>query len=128
MPAPSHASPPPPPPPHPADEWSVVAVHGSPGLSTLPKLRRTLLPPLADGAADRLVVDLSAVAHCDVRLLALLVATDRRARSRGGALRVVATGPAVLGALDRSGLARILAVHPDIGSATEHAPARTAHG
>ncbi|MFH8345827.1 STAS domain-containing protein [Streptomyces sp. NPDC018045] len=98
-------------------DFAVLIVRGRVGLATLPSLRERLRRlPRTPGSL--LIVDLSEVTDCCALALGPLVATARRARSQGGDLRLVQPSPAVLAALQASGLNRLLPVFPGLGSAT----------
>lgn len=94
----------------------VVALRGRLDLAVVPALRQQLLVALHQGGA-RLVVDMSAVTYCDTTALAMLVATDRRARLLGGSLRLIAGGPVAVDVLAASGLDRYFAVHRSVADA-----------
>ncbi len=74
-------------------------------------------------AASRLVLDLALVSHIDASGLAVLVATERRARLLGGSLRLAAASPAVATAVRAAGLDRLLEIFPTVRSAVT-SPAR----
>ncbi|MGW1074995.1 STAS domain-containing protein [Streptomyces sp. NPDC002537] len=99
-------------------EAHVVMVRGRLDLVGVSRLRERLLR-VSHGPGSRLVLDLSGVTSCDALGLGLFVATARRARRSGGALRLVAPRPAVVRALGASGLSRLLPVLPGSTGTTE---------
>jgi anti-anti-sigma factor len=72
---------------------TVVALHGRLASDTVPSLEPMLAGLLDD--QPRLVVDLSQVAVCDTAGAELLADAARRARERGGELRLAAPSAAV---------------------------------
>ncbi|WP_405725470.1 STAS domain-containing protein [Streptomyces sp. NBC_01537] len=94
-----------------AEDGIVIAIVGRLDLGTVPEVRERLLRASC-GPGAALVLDLSGVGFCDALGLGMLVAVDRRARQRGGGMRLVAASDAVVEALRASGLNRILPVVP----------------
>ncbi|MFF3272826.1 STAS domain-containing protein [Streptomyces chrestomyceticus] len=98
-------------------DFAVLIVRGRVDLATLPTLRERLRRlPRAPGSL--LIVDLSEVTDCCALALGPLVAAARRARAQGGDLRLVQPSPAVLAALQASGLNRLLPVFSGLDTAT----------
>lgn len=94
----------------------VVTLRGALDATSAPALREFLLRILRP-ALSRLVIDLSAVSHADVRGLTVLVGTGRRARLLDGFLRLAAPVPAVTSALTASGLDSQLDLYPTVQAA-----------
>ncbi len=79
------------------------------------------------------VIDLTRTRFCDSAGLHALVAAHKRARTGGGAVRLVVSDPHVLRILAISGLDQVIACHDDLGHALaspgshqEASPARCA--
>ena len=68
--------------------WTVVTVRGELDLATTPALREALDAGFTPGE-PRVAVDLSRVSFMDSSTLGVLVAYLKRARERGGELRLV---------------------------------------
>ena len=95
----------------------VVALDGIVDLSTLTRLRDTLLRALVEHPGARVVVDLDAVEVLDDTGLGILVGIAGRAREDGGELAVVASAPRLRRRFAATGLYRAIAVHPSIAAA-----------
>ena len=78
---------------------------------------KQLLGELADGGRINLVADLSGMGFVDSSGLGALVAALKRARSKGGDLRLCGVVPAVSTILDLTRLTKLFQVHPDRESA-----------
>jgi anti-anti-sigma factor len=100
-----------------ADVYIIAALSGELDVACTPVLREQLLSLLRP-QASRLIVDLSEVSFCDASGLAVLVATERRARLLGGLLRVAAPAHAVVEALRISGMLRQFDIYPTVLAAT----------
>ena len=98
-----------------SDQTRVLRVRGELDLSTAAEFERAFAPD--DGAAGRVVVDLSECTFIDSTGLGILVKADRRDDHDG--LFIVASGSEVLRALEVSGLDRQLVVHPTLESALD---------
>lgn len=85
-----------------------VVAAGEIDSSTAPVLREQLTT-LLDAAAQDITVDLDAVTFLDSAGLCVLAAAHRRAVGQGAALRVVASGRAVVRPLQITGLWDLLA-------------------
>ncbi|WP_157847664.1 STAS domain-containing protein [Streptomyces violens] len=96
---------------------ATVFVSGALDFSTAPDLRDQLMARANEPGAS-VYVDLSGVTHCAAQPLGVLIAADRRARSRRGHLFIVAPSPAVASALATSGVGRLLTIVPAV-AATE---------
>jgi anti-sigma B factor antagonist len=100
----------------------VLHVAGEVDLATAPALRDALGALLADGAAARVVVDLSAVTFLASSGLAALLEAHQRACASGRALRVVVAERTVWRVLEVTGLVRVLDCHASLREALD-APA-----
>ncbi|MFD7665264.1 STAS domain-containing protein [Streptomyces sp. NPDC059788] len=116
-PAPDQVPPSPTPSPYGDSDFAVLIVRGRMDLANLPSLRERLRR-LPRDPGSLLIVDLSEVTVCCALALGPLVAAARRARSQGGDLRLVQPSPAVLTALQTSGLNRLLPAFPGLDTAT----------
>jgi anti-sigma B factor antagonist len=87
-----------------------------------PAVREELLRLLRP-AASQLVLDLTLVSDIDAVGLAVLVATERRARLLGGSLRLAGARPAVTMAVHAAGLDWLLGSFPTVQLAVS-SPAR----
>ena len=85
--------------------FTIVRLEGDLDIATTPVLRERLLSLLGPGVR-LLIIDLSGVSFCDVSALAVLIATQRRARGRGGAVRLAAPRPQMAKLLCVTGLDR----------------------
>jgi anti-sigma B factor antagonist len=101
----------------------LVAVLSGLDATRVPAVRDQLLRILRP-ATSKLVLDLSLVSHIDAGGLAVLIATERRARLLGGSLRLAAVRPAVSIAVRAAGLDRLLEIFPTVQLATS-IPARS---
>ena len=72
--------------------------------------------------ASRLVINLSAVRDAEASGLAILVGTARRARMRGGFLRLAGPAPAVASVLRLTGMHRQLDTFPAVQAAMTGRP------
>jgi anti-sigma B factor antagonist len=101
--------------------YLVATLSGELDIAAAPRAREKLLAMLAP-APSRLAIDLSAVSYADATGLAVLVATDRRARLIGGLLRLAAPSPEVANVLSITGLSRHLEIFPTIHAAITSPP------
>ncbi|SNS90286.1 anti-anti-sigma factor [Geodermatophilus pulveris] len=92
-----------------------VTVAGEVDSSTAPSLRAVVDEALADRPRT-LTVDLDRVTFLDSAGLCVLAGAHRRAAADGVALRVVASGRAVVRPLQITGLYDLLAVRPGAGA------------
>lgn len=95
---------------------TVVSVAGEIDVYTAPSLRERLAELDAQGISD-IVVDMSAVEFLDSTGLGVLVGGLKRARLRGGGLRLVSDQEKILKILRITGLIRVFPIHPDLTSA-----------
>jgi anti-anti-sigma factor len=95
---------------------TVVRLRGDLGITAAPALRERLTSALRPGTR-LLVLDLSRVRSCDSAGLAVLIGTQRRARSHGIVVRVVTPSLPVTEQLRATGLERCLTVCLDLPSA-----------
>ena len=82
---------------------TIASLEGELDIATTPALRERLLNVFRPGVR-LLVIDLSGVSFCDVSALAVLVATQRRARRLGITVRLSAPRPQVTKLLRVTGL------------------------
>ena len=101
--------------------YLVATLSGELDIAAAPIAREKLLAMLAP-APSRLAIDLSAVSYADATGLAVLVATDRRARLLGGLLRLAAPSPEVANVLSITGLNRHLEIFATIHAAITSPP------
>jgi anti-anti-sigma factor len=83
--------------------YTVVRLEGDLDIASTPALRERLLSVFSPGIR-LLIIDLSGVSFCDVSTLAVLVATQRRARGLGITVRLAAPCPQVAKLLLVTGL------------------------
>ncbi|WP_199440901.1 STAS domain-containing protein [Umezawaea beigongshangensis] len=98
-------------------EREVVRVAGEVDATSADRLAEALTRAIAK--FDVVVADLGAVTFLGSAGLAVLVKVHNEARARGGALRVVATTPAVLVVLSATLLHNVLSVHGSVPEALE---------
>ena len=103
---------------------TVVSVAGEIDVYTAPSLRERLAELDAQGISD-IVVDMSAVEFLDSTGLGVLVGGLKRARLRGGSLRLVSDQEKILKILRITGLIRVFDIYPTLPGALE-APERPA--
>ena len=94
----------------------VVTLRGKLDIASAPALREQLLSLLHSGASQ-FVIDLSAIQCADASGLAVLVGSESRVVTLGGALRLAAPRPEVLGVLAATGINRHLNVYPTVEAA-----------
>ncbi|MCO6005431.1 STAS domain-containing protein [Actinoallomurus purpureus] len=95
---------------------TVIAVRGELDIATTPAVRDRILTIL-DDTTTPLVIDLSGVSFCDASGLAMLIGTQRRARSKGVTIALAAPRPIVRKMLRITGLDRAFAIHSTLASA-----------
>jgi anti-anti-sigma factor len=98
------------------DGWTVVMPVGDLDLSSAPDLRRHLVTAVA-ATGGQVVVDLTGVHFVDSQGLGTLVGGLKRARSRGGDLRLAHPLDSVAALLELTGLDRAFVVAPDVPAA-----------
>lgn len=107
---------------------TIVRLRGDLGFAAASALRERLIDVLHRGT-DLLVLDLSDVSTCDAAGLAVLIATQRRARLLGVTMRLVAPSLPVSKVLSATGLSGNFMICSDMSDALapdRHAPARPA--
>jgi anti-sigma B factor antagonist len=77
---------------YPSPGATVLTVHGDADLHAAPELRERITAAI-DGGANTVVLDLSDVAFVDSMALGVLLGGMKRARARGGELRLVVPAP-----------------------------------
>jgi anti-sigma B factor antagonist len=82
---------------------TIARLEGELDIATTPALRERLLSVFGPGVR-LLIIDLSGVSFCDVSALAVLVATQRRARRLGITVRLAAPRPQMAKLLRVTGL------------------------
>ena len=85
--------------------YTIARLEGDLDIVTTPILRQRLLSVLGPGVR-LLVIDLSGVSFCDVSALAVLIATQRRARGLGITVRLAALRPQMAKLMRVTGLER----------------------
>jgi anti-sigma B factor antagonist len=95
---------------------TIVSLGGALDVAAVPALRERLIDVLY-GGAGLLVLDLSQVLSCDVSGLAVLIGTQRRARSLGIMVRLAAPSLPVTRVLRSTGLDRSFTIYPDLSGA-----------
>jgi anti-sigma B factor antagonist len=107
---------------------TVVRLRGDLGFTAASAVRERLIVALHRGT-DLLVLDLSDVSTCDAAGLAVLIATQRRARLLGITMRLAAPSLAVSKVLGATGLRGNFTICSDMSvalAADWHEPARLA--
>jgi anti-sigma B factor antagonist len=105
---------------HQAD-WVVLHVSGELDLSSAPAFRHRVVSTVAEGG-HRLVVDLTAVDHLDSIGIGLILGAQKRVRTHGGVVRVVADAPRICRVLELTDLARIVPVYSSVVAALADGP------
>jgi anti-sigma B factor antagonist len=95
---------------------TIVRLRGALDVDAAPALRERLIDVLY-GGAGLLVLDLSQVLSCDASALAVLIGTQRRARSLGIMVRLAAPSLPVTRVLRSTGLDRSFTIYPDLSGA-----------
>jgi anti-anti-sigma factor len=93
-----------------SEQVHLLSVSGALDREGLRKLRKHL-GALHDAGVRLIMADLCRVTSCDGRLFAVLAQSDHLLTRRGGWLRLVGLGPAVLDALDQATLPEVLLVY-----------------
>lgn len=94
----------------------IVSVSGEVDMYTAPQLKECLVD-LIEGAATRIVVDLSAVTFIDSTALGVLIGGVRRLHAAGGAMSLVVTSRPVERVLSITGLDRVFSIHVTLDEA-----------
>ncbi|MFI7586324.1 STAS domain-containing protein [Spongisporangium articulatum] len=95
---------------------TVVSVAGEIDVYTAPSLRERLAELDAQGVSD-IVVDMGAVEFLDSTGLGVLVGGLKRARARGGTLRLVSDQEKILKILRITGLVQVFPIHATLADA-----------
>ena len=100
------------------DGSCVVALEGEVDVYTAPRLKDALVEAIADGCAN-VVVDLDKVAFIDSSGLGVLVGALRRAKERGGTVRLVCTREGILKIFRITGLDKVFPIFASRDEASE---------
>jgi anti-sigma B factor antagonist len=100
----------------PPSDRTIVRLSGALDIDATPALRERLIDVLHPGTS-LLVLDLSQVLSCDASGLAVLIGTQRRARSLGIMMRLAAPSLPVTKVLRSTGLDRSFSIYPDLSGA-----------
>jgi len=95
---------------------TIIRLSGALDIDAAPALRERLINVFYRGMG-LLVLDLSQVLSCDVSGLAVLIGTQRRARSLGIVVRLAAPSLPVTKVLRSTGLDRSFTIYPDLSGA-----------
>lgn len=95
-----------------------LVLKGEIDVYTAPKLKAELVATIESGCAN-VVVDLEGVTFIDSSGLGVLVSALRRARERGGAVRIVCTRENILKIFRITGLDKVFPVFSDLAEARE---------
>lgn len=93
--------------------WAIVTVRGELDLSTTDSIRSALDEGFGDGT-PRVAVDLTAVTFIDSSSLGVLVAYLKRARERGGDLRLVGVNGSPAKVIELTGLGGAFHIDPSV--------------
>lgn len=93
-----------------------VALDGEVDVYTAPKLKEELVKSIEDGCSN-VVVDLQKVGFIDSSGLGVLVSALRRARERGGSVRIVCTRESILKIFRITGLDKVFPIFADVAEA-----------
>lgn len=96
----------------------IVKLEGEVDVYTAPRLKEKLVELLDDGCIS-IIVDLEQVAFIDSSGLGVLVGALRRAREKGGAVRLVCTREGVLKIFRITGLDKVFPIFADAAEARE---------
>lgn len=105
---------------YPAGDFTVLEVGGEIDVYTAPKLRERLVT-LAEGGANRIIVDLSGVEFLDSTGLGVLVGALKRARAVDGALKLVCGTERILKIFRITGLHEVFAIYGSVPEAASEA-------
>jgi anti-sigma B factor antagonist len=95
-----------------------VTLEGEVDVYTAPRLKERLVE-LLDGGCTSVIVDLEKVSFIDSSGLGVLVSALRRAREKGGAVRIVCTRDSVLKIFRITGLDKVFPIFSDVSEARE---------
>jgi anti-sigma B factor antagonist len=97
---------------------ATVALEGEVDVYTAPGLKTQLVELIDDGCIS-IILDLEKVAFIDSSGLGVLVGVLRRAREKGGAVRIICTRDSVLKIFRITGLDKVFPIFPDAAEALE---------
>jgi len=100
------------------DDVCMMTLEGEVDVYTAPRLKESLIAQIESGCS-RIIVDLEGVGFIDSSGLGVLVGGLRRAKERGGAIRLVCTRDNVLKIFRITGLDKVFAIFPDAAEARE---------
>ena len=103
----------------------VLTVRGELDIATTARLRDQIAG-IVDDATAPVIIDLSAVSHCDASGLAMLVGVQRRARLRGLTVAISEPSREVSELLRTSGLDHAFTTYPTL-TAARRGPGRSGH-
>jgi anti-sigma B factor antagonist len=95
-----------------------VTLEGEVDVYTAPQLKEQLVTVLEDGCTS-VIIDLEKVTFIDSSGLGVLVGALRRARERGGAVRLVCTRDSVLKIFRITGLDKVFPIFSDASEARQ---------
>jgi len=95
-----------------------VTLEGEVDVYTAPRLKEQLVE-LLDGGCSSIIVDMEKVAFIDSSGLGVLVGALRRAREKGGVVRLVCTRDSVLKIFRITGLDKVFPIFSDASEARE---------
>jgi len=96
----------------------VVALEGEIDVYTAPRLKDALVEAIADGCSH-VIIDLEKVAFIDSSGLGVLVGALRRAKERGGTVRLVCTREGILKIFRITGLDKVFPIFASRDEASE---------
>jgi len=100
------------------DSVVTVTLEGEVDVYTAPRLKEQLVELLDDGCTS-IIVDLEKVAFIDSSGLGVLVGALRRAREKGGVVRLVCTRESVLKIFRITGLDKVFPIFSDASEARQ---------
>ncbi len=95
-----------------------VVLEGEVDVYTAPQLKAELVKLIDDGCVS-MILDLEKVAFIDSSGLGVLVGALRRAREKGGAVRIICTRDSVLKIFRITGLDKVFPIFSDAAEARE---------
>lgn len=96
--------------------WTVVSVYGELDVATSPMLRERLIRLVSEGSSN-LVLDLEGVDFLDSTGLGTIVSVLKRARTRGGDLRLVSTQARIHRLFEITGLDKAVPLRASVDDA-----------
>jgi anti-sigma B factor antagonist len=100
------------------DGTCVMTLAGEIDVYTAPRLKDALVESIASDCAN-LIIDLESVAFIDSSGLGVLVGALRRAKERGGVVRLVCTRDGILKVFRITGLDKVFPIFADTREASE---------